>query len=103
MLAEALRHGRGHIGHDELKSSLSLLESAEVILRDGAEIATKESLKKEREIMGSINRGIGRFDRLGGAGEWALAIFWEAKETGLMTGYASKGMDYSRTMRFNFV
>jgi conjugative relaxase-like TrwC/TraI family protein len=73
MLAEALRHGRGHISHNALKASLRLLESAGVLLRDGTEIATKESLKREREIIDSINRGIGGFDRLGGSGEFNIS------------------------------
>jgi conjugative relaxase-like TrwC/TraI family protein len=73
MLAEALRHSRGHISHDDLKASLSMQESEGVILRDGTEIATKESLKREREIIDSINRGIGGFDRLGGYREFTIS------------------------------
>ena len=36
ILTEALRHGRGHIRHDELKGALLLRESAGELLRDGA-------------------------------------------------------------------
>jgi conjugative relaxase-like TrwC/TraI family protein len=67
LLVEALRHGRGRIDHAELKWSLTLEESSEAILRDGNEIATVESLQREREIVHLINQGIGRFIRLGGS------------------------------------
>ncbi|MBN1567409.1 MAG: relaxase domain-containing protein [Acidobacteria bacterium] len=73
ILTEALRHGRGQISHDALKAGLSLQESSGRILRDGTEIATAESLKREREIIDFINRGIGGFDRLGGAGECRIS------------------------------
>jgi conjugative relaxase-like TrwC/TraI family protein len=66
ILAEALRHGRGHIRCEELKSLLRLEESAGLILRKGDEIATVASLKREKEMIDCINRGIGRCCRLGG-------------------------------------
>jgi conjugative relaxase-like TrwC/TraI family protein len=66
ILKEALRHGRGRIRHEELKAALSLQESAGTILYDGSEIATAVSLKRERDIIDFINRGIGAFDCLGG-------------------------------------
>jgi conjugative relaxase-like TrwC/TraI family protein len=65
VLTEALRHGRGHIGHEQLKGSLTLQESTGAILRSGTEIATKASLKREREMIDCVNRGIGGFERLG--------------------------------------
>lgn len=73
ILTEALRHGRGQISHDALKAGLALQESSGIILRDGTEIATAESLKREREIIDSVNRGIGGFDQLGGAGEFNVS------------------------------
>jgi conjugative relaxase-like TrwC/TraI family protein len=66
VFTEALRHGRGHISHDELKADLTLEESAGGILRKGTEIATSASLDREREIIKSVNRGIGSFEPLGG-------------------------------------
>jgi conjugative relaxase-like TrwC/TraI family protein len=66
ILTEALRHGRGHISHDKLKANLTLQETAGTILRDGTEVATVASLKRERNIIDSVNRGIGGFERLGG-------------------------------------
>src|SRR5271169_825137 len=47
VLTEALRHGRGKIHHSELKGTLALEESAGLVLRDGQEIATAESLRRE--------------------------------------------------------
>ena len=65
VLTEALRHGRGKINHAELKATLSMEEAAGLVLRDGHEIATVESLQRERDIIDRVNRGIGRCDRLG--------------------------------------
>ena len=67
VLTEALRHGRGRISHKQLKACLSLQESVGTILRNGNEIATAASLKREREIIEFINRGIGGFERLDGS------------------------------------
>jgi conjugative relaxase-like TrwC/TraI family protein len=65
ILTEALRHGRGRLSHEQLKATLSLQESLGAILRDGNEIATGASLKREREIIECVNRGIGGFEPLG--------------------------------------
>jgi conjugative relaxase-like TrwC/TraI family protein len=65
LLTEALRHGRGHIDHSELKGTLTLQESSGAILRDRNEIATVSSLQREREMVDFVNRGIGRCQRLG--------------------------------------
>src|SRR5215831_5185055 len=64
LLTEALRHGRGHICHRELKGALALQESLGEILRDGDEIATSASLEREREMIERVNRGIGRYEPL---------------------------------------
>jgi ATP-dependent exoDNAse (exonuclease V) alpha subunit len=65
VLTEALRHGRGQIDHSELKGTLILQESSGAILRDRNEIATAASLEREREMIDWVNRGVGRFERLG--------------------------------------
>jgi len=65
ILTEALRHGRGRIEHSELKGTLALEESSGAILRDGKEIATAASLHRECEMVDLVNRGVGRFERLG--------------------------------------
>ena len=65
VLAEALRYGRGHVGVGELKGHLALQEAAGTVLRAGREVATRESLDREQEMVERLNRGLGRFERLG--------------------------------------
>jgi conjugative relaxase-like TrwC/TraI family protein len=67
ILAEALRHGRGRISHEELRKSLAMEESTGAILRHENEIATHASLQRERDMIDFINRGIGACGRLGGS------------------------------------
>jgi conjugative relaxase-like TrwC/TraI family protein len=66
IFTEALRHGRGRIRLSELKGELTILESSEQILRNGTEIATAESLARERSMIAAINSGVGVFEPLGG-------------------------------------
>jgi conjugative relaxase-like TrwC/TraI family protein len=65
VLMEALRHGRGRIHLDRLKGELALQESVGRILRSGREIATMESLDRERSMIASIDRRLGGFEPLG--------------------------------------
>ena len=66
VLAETLRQGRGRIALADAKGVLGLEESSGAILRVGHQVATRESLDRERQMIAAINRGIGAFDRLGG-------------------------------------
>ena len=66
VLAETLRQGRGRIALADAKGVLRLEESSGAILRAGHQVATRESLDRERQMIAAINRGIGAFDRLGG-------------------------------------
>jgi conjugative relaxase-like TrwC/TraI family protein len=75
LLTEALRHGRGRINLSELKGEFSLEESTGRILQAGKEVATRESLDRERDMIERINRGIGQFERLGGQHEFAASAF----------------------------
>ena len=75
LLTEALRHGRGRIDLSELKGEFSLEESTGRILQAGKEVATRESLDRERDMIERINRGIGQFERLGGQHEFAASAF----------------------------
>jgi conjugative relaxase-like TrwC/TraI family protein len=59
ILTEALRHGRGQISPQQLKSLLAAQESLGKVLRNENEIATKASLQREKEMVDCINRGIG--------------------------------------------
>jgi conjugative relaxase-like TrwC/TraI family protein len=65
VLTEALRRGRGQIRLENLKGELALQESAGHILRDGREIATEESLQRERGMIAAVNRGLGSLEALG--------------------------------------
>jgi ATP-dependent exoDNAse (exonuclease V) alpha subunit len=73
LLTEALRHGRGNIGLEELKGQLMLQGSAGIFLRAGKEVATRESLDREQEMVARINRGLGHFERLGGPNEFTVS------------------------------
>ena len=66
LLTEALRHGRGRIALEETKGVFQLEESSGHMFRVGNEIATRESLDRERQMVAAVNRGIGRFEPLGG-------------------------------------
>jgi ATP-dependent exoDNAse (exonuclease V) alpha subunit len=65
LLTEALRHGRGRIALEEVKGVLQLEEVSGRIFRCGPEIATRESLDREREMVAAVNGAIGRFEPLG--------------------------------------
>src|ERR1041385_9222425 len=58
VLTEALRHGRGRINHQGLKDKLNTEEFAGAILRDGNQVATRENLIRERQMIDVINSGI---------------------------------------------
>jgi conjugative relaxase-like TrwC/TraI family protein len=75
LLTEALRHGRGRIDLADLKGEFSLQESNGRILQAGKEVATRESLDRERDMIERISRGIGQFERLGGQHEFADSAF----------------------------
>jgi ATP-dependent exoDNAse (exonuclease V) alpha subunit len=65
LLTEALRHGRGRIALDELKGSFALQEGSGEVLRAGKDIATRDTLERERDMISRIDRGIGKFRQLG--------------------------------------
>ena len=73
LLTEALRHGRGQVSLAELQGRLQLEETQGAILRAGGELATRESLERERGMVSRIERGLGRFDRLGGENEFVAS------------------------------
>ena len=81
LLTEALRHGRGRIDLADLKGEFSLEESNGRILQAGKEVATRESLDRERDMIERINRGIGQFERLGGQHEFAEGGWKKAGES----------------------
>ncbi len=64
ILAEALRHSRGQVSHNQLKSLLEIQESMGMVLRHSNEVATKASLQREKGMIACINRGIGECECL---------------------------------------
>ena len=70
---EALRHGRGRIDLEELKAAVLGEEHRGVLLKVGHEVATHESVARERAMIESIHRGQGQFSRLGGGREFVVS------------------------------
>lgn len=65
LLTEALRHGRGRVSAAELKGALAVEEARGDFLRQGNEVATVASLRRERAMIETINGGVGGFEALG--------------------------------------
>ena len=70
---EALRHGRGRIELAELKGSLLSEVASGAMLRAGGEIATRESLARERRMVAAINQGVGQHETLGCAHDFVVS------------------------------
>lgn len=66
VLAEALRYDRGRIELRQLQAALHLEEDTGQVLRVGHEVATRESLERERQTIAIVDSGVGVFPRLGG-------------------------------------
>jgi ATP-dependent exoDNAse (exonuclease V) alpha subunit len=62
---EALRHSRGRIGLSELKAALATDVATGSLLSGRGELATKESLARERRMVATIDQGIGQYPSLG--------------------------------------
>jgi conjugative relaxase-like TrwC/TraI family protein len=73
LLTEALRHARGQIDLGQLKGELSLQEARGEILRAGQEVATRESLNREREMIARINHGVDQFEPLSRQHDFAVS------------------------------
>ena len=61
---EALRHGRGKVELSELKGALQGEILSGAMLTGRGEVATKESLDRERRMVATINEGIGKYEAL---------------------------------------
>jgi conjugative relaxase-like TrwC/TraI family protein len=70
LMTEALRHGRGQIDPGQLRGALELEQSQGSLIRAGDNLATRESLEREQRMIATVDRGIGRFERLGGEREF---------------------------------
>jgi conjugative relaxase-like TrwC/TraI family protein len=64
VLAEALRHGRGHLKLDDLTNALRQREVRDEIIRAGDDIAPRASLERERDMIHLVNRGQAKYGRL---------------------------------------
>ena len=71
--AEALRHSRGAVDLGELKTAVLLEASRGAFLQVGNDVATRESLARERSMIETIDRGIGAYPRLGRTQEFVAA------------------------------
>jgi conjugative relaxase-like TrwC/TraI family protein len=58
---EALRHGRGHLDLGELKGSIESEVQNGHLLTANNEVATRESLERERRMVAMINEGTGQY------------------------------------------
>jgi conjugative relaxase-like TrwC/TraI family protein len=70
LMTEALRHGRGQIDPGQLRGALELEQSQGSLIRAGNNLATRESLEREQRMIAAVDRGIQRFERLGGEREF---------------------------------
>ena len=65
LMTEALRQSRGRIDLAGLRGTIQAGQASGALLRSGTEIATRESLEREKHILAMVNNGIGREERLG--------------------------------------
>ena len=66
LLTEALRHGRGQVDLGQLRGTLEVEQVQGAILRAGHDVSTRESLDREQRVIATIDRGISRYESLGG-------------------------------------
>ncbi len=65
LLTEALRHDRGRVDLAALREALRAEQAAGSLLISGDNVATRESLDREKQIVAVVNNGVGRGERLG--------------------------------------
>jgi conjugative relaxase-like TrwC/TraI family protein len=66
LLTEALRHGRGRLDLGELRGNYEFELLQGKLLQVGGNVATQTSLERKRNIIAAIDRGIHRYQILGG-------------------------------------
>lgn len=64
VMAEALRHSRGHITAESIQNYLKYLRTEGVILQRRNDLATEQSLQREKQMIWLVNQGVGKFERL---------------------------------------
>lgn len=66
LLSAALEHGRGQVSLDKLKEELQIQQKRGDLVVANGRVATRESIDREARAIAIVNRGTGRFERLGG-------------------------------------
>jgi conjugative relaxase-like TrwC/TraI family protein len=67
LMTEALRHGRGKLDLGDLRGSYEFEVSQGKLLQVGVNVATQESLERERSMVAAIDQGIHRYPALDGS------------------------------------
>lgn len=62
---EALRHGRGRIELPDLKAAVLSDVASGAMLTARGEVATQQTLERERRMVATVNKGIGQHEALG--------------------------------------
>jgi conjugative relaxase-like TrwC/TraI family protein len=70
LMAEALRYGRGQIDPGQLRGALEVEQAQGSLIGAGNNLATRESLEREQRMIAVVDRGIGRYEHLGGKREF---------------------------------
>ncbi len=65
VLAAALQHGRGQVNLDDLTQALRDRQSRDEVIRHGDDIATRESLERERDMVERVRNGRNQYERMG--------------------------------------
>lgn len=69
-MAEALRYGRGQIDPGQLHGPLQVELVQGSLIGAGSNLSTRESLEREQCMIAVVDRGIARYERLGGEREF---------------------------------
>jgi conjugative relaxase-like TrwC/TraI family protein len=70
---EALRHGRGRVELMDLKTALSAELASGMMLTARGELATRESLERERQMVAVVNDGMNKYEPLGRSGGFVVS------------------------------
>ena len=70
---EALRHGRGRVELPEVKGALLAEIASGAMLTARGEVATQDSLQRERRMVSTINAGTGKYEALGRGREFVVS------------------------------
>jgi AAA domain len=70
---EALRHGRGRVELADVKAALSAEVASGAMLTARGELATQESLERERQMVAAVNSGINQYRPVGRSGGFVVS------------------------------